>query len=262
MPTTGDAQLVKFLRDLVRIDSTPGREEQVVRRIVEEMCRLGYDAAGVDASGNAVGRVGAGSPVVLVDCHVDTIPLHSPELWRHPPLAAEVAGGRIYGLGVCDMKASAAAAVYGVARLLRRRKRLVGTVWVVCSIAEEMMEGAALAATFDSCGPDMAVIGEPSDLRLCIGQRGRAKLEVDVTGVASHAATPLSVSTRPSAWRSTSRRSRSSTIHVIRPWAPDPSPASTSARSPTRACPWCLAAAGRTSTPASGGARPRRRCWP
>jgi putative selenium metabolism hydrolase len=187
---TGDARLLEFLRDLVRTESTAGREERVVRRIAEEMWALGYDSAEVDAAGNAVGRIGSGSPAVLVDCHVDTIPLHGADSWRHPPLAAEVAGGRLYGLGACDMKASAAAAVYGIARLVPRRERLAGTVWVVCSIAEEMMEGAALAATFDRCGPDLAIVGEPSDLRLCVGQRGRAKLEVDVTGVPCHAAHP------------------------------------------------------------------------
>ncbi len=185
-----DSHLLDFLRGLVQLESTPGREERVVRRVVEEMRALGYDTAEVDAAGNAVGRAGEGSPVVLIDCHIDTIPLHSVEAWRHPPLAAEVAEGRLYGLGVCDMKASAAASVYGVARLLAAHGRLRGTVWVVCSIAEEMMEGAALAPTFDRCRPDVVLIGEPTDLRLCIGQRGRAKLEVDVTGVACHAGHP------------------------------------------------------------------------
>lgn len=189
----GDPRVLEFLRDLVRTESTPGREEVVVHRVVREMRALGYDQADVDASGNAVGRVGSGSPVLLIDCHVDTIPLHDREAWSHGPLDADVADGRVYGLGVCDMKASAAAAVHGVAGLARRGgqdKPASGTVWVVCSIAEEMMEGAALAGTLDRCRPDLVVIGEPSDLRLCIGQRGRAKIEVDVTGVACHAGHP------------------------------------------------------------------------
>ena len=184
-----DPRLLEFLRDLVRIESTPGREERIVHRVVGEMDRLGFEEAVVDGAGNAVGRVGQGAPTVLIDCHLDTIPLHSPGRWRHDPLAADLAGGRLYGLGVCDMKASAAASVYGVARLAAAGT-VRGTVYVVGSIAEEMMEGAALAATFDRCAPDVAVIGEPSDLRLCVGQRGRAKLEVDVTGEACHAGHP------------------------------------------------------------------------
>jgi putative selenium metabolism hydrolase len=188
-PLTADEPLLEFLRDIVRIESTPGREERVVQRIVEEMRRLGYADAQVDDAGNAVGRLGQGSPRVLIDCHVDTIPMHSTGRWRHDPLGAELDAGRLYGLGVCDMKASAAAAIYGVARMFAANPP-DGAVFVVSSIAEEMMEGAALASTFDRCSPDVAIIGEPSDLRLCIGQRGRAKLEVDVVGEASHAGHP------------------------------------------------------------------------
>src|SRR5438270_6660861 len=186
----GDERLLSFLRDIVRIDSTPGREERVVSRIADEMKALGFDEAAVDDAGNAVGRFGHGSPIVLTDCHVDTIPLHSEGRWTHDPLAADVEGGRLYGLGSCDMKASAAAVIYGVARLFRSRRAPAGTVYVVSSIAEEMMEGAALAPTFDRCRPDLVLIGEPTDLRLAIGQRGRAKIEVDITGIASHAGHP------------------------------------------------------------------------
>jgi putative selenium metabolism hydrolase len=180
---------LEFLQEIVRLESTPGREEAVVARIVDEMRRLGYDAAYVDEAGNAVGRVGHGSPVLLIDSHVDTIPMHSPGHWTRDPLAGAIADGRIWGLGTCDMKGSAAASVYGVAQLATSGA-LTGTVYVVCSIAEEMMEGAALRTTVEACEPDVVVIGEPTDLRVCNGQRGRAKIEADVQGRACHAGHP------------------------------------------------------------------------
>lgn len=183
----GDEHLLAFLRELVQIDSTPGHEKAIVSRIADELNRLGYDRVEVDEAGNAVGRIGEGGPTVLIDCHIDTIPNHSPGRWTHDPFGADVEDGRVFGLGVCDMKASAAAAIYGVARLARTG-RSPGTVYVVSSVAEEMMEGAALASTFDRCRPDAVIIGEPSELKLCTGQRGRAKLEVVVTGEACHAA--------------------------------------------------------------------------
>jgi putative selenium metabolism hydrolase len=186
---TDDAALVTFLQEIVRIDSTPGHEGAITERIVDEMKHLGFDEAGVDVAGNAVGRIGSRKPVVLVDSHVDTIPLHEVDRWKHAPLAAEIADGRMYGLGTCDMKASAAASVYAAARL-KREGSPRGTLFISCSIAEEMMEGAALAATVDRCEPDVAVIGEPTDLRLAVGQRGRAKLEVIVTGRPAHAGHP------------------------------------------------------------------------
>ena len=178
-----------FLRDIVRLQSTPGQEAQVVHRVVAEMHRLGYEEAFVDDAGNAVGRVGRGGPVLLIDSHIDTIPMHSPGRWTHDPLSADIEDGRIWGLGTCDMKGSAAASVYGVAELAAAGS-LTGTVYVVCSIAEEMMEGATLRTTVEACAPDVVVIGEPTDLRVCNGQRGRAKIEVDVTGRACHAGHP------------------------------------------------------------------------
>lgn len=180
---------LEFLRELVRLESTPGKEERAVRRAVEEMRRLGFDEAFVDDAGNAVGRCGSGAPVVLIDCHVDTIPLHGDGRWTHDPLAADVADGRVWGLGTCDMKGSAAAAVHGVAELAAAGG-LSGTVYVVCSIAEEMLEGAALRTAVEACAPDVVIIGEPTDLRICTGQRGRATIEVAVEGRGCHAAHP------------------------------------------------------------------------
>jgi putative selenium metabolism hydrolase len=185
----GPVGAIAFLQEIVRLESTPGREEAVVARIVDEMHRLGYEEAYVDGAGNAVGRVGRGSPVLLIDSHIDTIPMHSPGQWTRDPLAATIADGRIWGLGTCDMKGSAAASVYGVAQLAASGG-LTGTVFVVCSIAEEMMEGAALRTTVEACEPDVVVIGEPTDLRVCNGQRGRAKIEADVQGRACHAGHP------------------------------------------------------------------------
>jgi acetylornithine deacetylase/succinyl-diaminopimelate desuccinylase-like protein len=49
------------------------------------------------------------------------------------------------------------------------------------------MEGGALAEPIAALEPDAFVTSEPNDTRLCIGQRGRAKVEVQVTGRACHA---------------------------------------------------------------------------
>ena len=60
-----------------------------MRRIANEMKSLGYEGARVDDAGNAVGHFGEGSPVILTDCHVDTIPDHGKGLWHHEPFAAD-----------------------------------------------------------------------------------------------------------------------------------------------------------------------------
>lgn len=178
-----------YLGRLIATDSTPGNEGRIARLACREMADLGFHSVHLDAAGNAVGMLGSGFPTVLVDCHLDTVPLHSVAAWDHDPFAAEVGGGRIYGLGAADMKGSVAAATYGLSRL-RNRPAGTGTVVLVCSIAEETMEGAALRGTVERTAPEVVVIGEPSGLAVRRGQRGRGKLALSVTGRGAHVANP------------------------------------------------------------------------
>src|SRR3954447_15691583 len=84
------AGVLGFLRDMVRLQSTPGEEAQVVGRVVAEMHRLGYEDAHGDDAGKPGGRVGQGSPVLLIDSQIDTTPMHSPGKWTHDPLSADI----------------------------------------------------------------------------------------------------------------------------------------------------------------------------
>jgi acetylornithine deacetylase/succinyl-diaminopimelate desuccinylase-like protein len=148
---------------------------------------LGFDEVEIDAAGNAIGIIGSGDgPRLLIDGHIDTIPLHSVERWTVDPFGGEIRDGRLFGLGICDQKASIAAAAHGVAAA-RHAGRLAGSVAVVASVCEEAMEGQALAEAISWFEPSVVITSEPNDTRLGIGQRGRAKIEVTVTGRACHA---------------------------------------------------------------------------
>jgi putative selenium metabolism hydrolase len=180
-----DAALVDLATALARTPSVSGTEGAAVSLVTSAMARAGFDTVEVDASGNAVGIVGpTGGATVMIDGHIDSIPLHSAERWAVDPFGGEVRGGNLYGLGICDQKASIAAAVWGVAAAA---SRLQHRVVVVASVCEEEMEGGALAEPIAALTPDAFVTSEPNDTRLCIGQRGRAKVEVRVTGRACHA---------------------------------------------------------------------------
>ena len=51
------ADLLAFARDLVRIKSYSGQEEQVARFIASKMESLGYDEVRIDHIGNVFGRI-------------------------------------------------------------------------------------------------------------------------------------------------------------------------------------------------------------
>jgi putative selenium metabolism hydrolase len=170
--------------------SVSGDEERAVRLVARAMEEAGFDDVRIDAAGNAIGVAGDGDgPRVLIDGHIDSIPLHSVEAWSVDPFGGEVRDGRLYGLGICDQKASIAAALHGVASA-RAAGAIHGRVAVVASVCEEAMEGQGVAPAVEWFEPDVAITSEPNDTRLCIGQRGRAKVEVVVDGRACHAGHP------------------------------------------------------------------------
>ncbi|HEY1444212.1 MAG TPA: M20/M25/M40 family metallo-hydrolase [Acidimicrobiales bacterium] len=180
-----DAALVELATDLARTASVSGTEGAAVSLVTEAMTHAGFESVEIDASGNAVGALGPhDGATIMIDGHIDSIPLHSADRWTVDPFGGEVRDGNLYGLGICDQKASIAAAVWGVAAAVAQ---LSARVVVVASVCEEKMEGGALTEPIAALRPDAFVTSEPNDTRLCIGQRGRAKVEVLVTGRACHA---------------------------------------------------------------------------
>jgi putative selenium metabolism hydrolase len=185
-----EESLIAFARTLARTPSVSGTEGPAVQLTAAELLRLGFDDVGIDGAGNCVGVIGS-SPEghrLLIDGHIDSIPLHSEDRWSVDPFGGQIREGRLYGLGICDQKGSIAAAAYGLAALFADPdRRPNGQVVLVASVNEEDIEGAALAQVVERFPPTWAITTEPSHTRLCIGQRGRAKVEVEVAGRACHA---------------------------------------------------------------------------
>jgi putative selenium metabolism hydrolase len=180
-----DGALIDLAVSLARTPSVSGQEEDAVKLAAAAMGAAGFDTVHIDGSGNAVGAIGpTDGATIMIDGHIDSIPLHSTSRWTVDPFGGEVRDGVLYGLGICDQKASIASAIWGVAAAA---PSLHQRVVVVASVCEEEMEGGALAEPISAMRPDFFVTSEPNDTRLCVGQRGRAKVEVQVTGRACHA---------------------------------------------------------------------------
>src|SRR2546426_10052413 len=128
-----------ILERLVRIPSPTGGEQAVA-----EACASLCSAAGLDvvleevASGrpNVLARwkVGRG-PRLLLTGHLDTVPVG--EGWSRDPFGAEVAGGRLYGRGACDMKGGLAAMLGAILDLRARGAKPAGDVVLAAVVGEE-----------------------------------------------------------------------------------------------------------------------------
>jgi putative selenium metabolism hydrolase len=185
--------LTRFVLDLVRTPSPSCHEGAVARRLAGEMRKVGLQAVHADRAGNVVGRLGSGrSPVLVFNGHMDQVGAGDLATWRRDPFGASLEDGIVYGRGACDMKGSLAALVYG-AKLLRDSHLLRrGTLYVVGVVQEETCEGLGMRLLIEEEGlkPDFVVLGEPSNLAVALGQRGRVEMRVTTRGRASHGSAP------------------------------------------------------------------------
>ncbi|HSF83015.1 MAG TPA: YgeY family selenium metabolism-linked hydrolase [Anaerolineales bacterium] len=183
-------KLIDLTQKLVQLSSEPGQERQVSELLLREMPELGFDHIWTDQNGTAVGIIEGNQPgpTLLLDGHIDTVGIAPGLPWEHPPFAGKIEGGRLYGRGATDMKGPLAAMILAAASVDRSLIR--GKIVVSASVMEEVLEGAALQAVIESTKPDLVVIGEPSNLRLVHGGRGRAEIRLEAIGRPSHSSAP------------------------------------------------------------------------
>jgi acetylornithine deacetylase/succinyl-diaminopimelate desuccinylase-like protein len=127
--------LLGFLRDLIRIPSVnppspPGPELDAARRIADELRAAGLAPEVLEpypGRGTVIARLrgdGTGGDPLLLLAHHDVVPADGAG-WTHPPFAADIADGYLWGRGAVDMKSMVAMEVM-VLVLLADRARATG----------------------------------------------------------------------------------------------------------------------------------------
>jgi putative selenium metabolism hydrolase len=188
-----ERDLVGFLQDLVRIPSLSTQEGPIAARLAEEMQRVGFGDVYTDPMGNVIGRMGSGpGPVLLYNGHMDVVNIGDPSAWRRDPFGAEIENGVLFGRGAADMKGGLAAMVYGAKALVDAGVPLAGTLCLTGVVQEEPSEGMAMGVVVEEDGlrPDFVVLGEPTNLEVSRGQRGRMEMKVTMRGRSCHASAP------------------------------------------------------------------------
>ena len=185
-------ELNHLLQRLIRIRSYSGEEQELVESILDTMQYYGFDEQHSDGLGNAVGRIGDGPIKILYDAHIDTVHVTDEEGWPFPPFEGRIAGGSIYGRGAVDEKAAMAGFLLAGKWLAANRPEggFPFTLLIVGSVMEEDCDGYPLRhlIEIESVKPDYVVLGEPTDMRIYRGQRGRMELEILTTGKSAHGA--------------------------------------------------------------------------
>jgi succinyl-diaminopimelate desuccinylase len=203
-------EIVQFTADLVRIPTVnpPGEEYGACARFLgDALAGRGFDVEYIAAEGraehtarhpriNVVGsRRGGPGPVVHLNGHIDVVPAGGG--WTVDPFGGLIRDGKIFGRGVCDMKAGIAASVFAVEAIARAGVTLPGTIEISGTVDEES-GGFAGVAYLAEAGrikngrTDFVIIPEPLNVdRICVGHRGVYWFEVTARGRIGHGSMPF-----------------------------------------------------------------------
>ena len=205
--------LIGLIQALVRVPSLTGIEGAVQEVVAARMRADGLetevwepdpvalapyaDEVGAFAPGAFAGRpnvVGThrgsgadGGRSLILCAHVDTVETGDPDRWSHPPFAAEIADGRLYGRGACDMKAGLATHLIALAAVRAAGYTPRGDVIIQSVVSEEDGGAGALAAVLRGPRADAAIITEPTRLAVVPAQGGSLVFRLHVPGRSAHA---------------------------------------------------------------------------
>lgn len=190
-----DSDPIPILEDLVRIPS----HETVAELAGHLAGRLdGLRGAGVrvtvsDVPGapgqcNVRAVFGEGEPSLILNSHMDTVP-PGPG-WLTDPFVPTRSGDRVTALGAVDAKGCLAAmfvAFRSVATSLRPGAGRL--IFSAVALEETAGRGSEIEVT-EGPRAGAVVVGEPTDLDVCVAHKGILRLRVTVLGKAAHASEP------------------------------------------------------------------------
>lgn len=177
-------RLIDRLMAWMAIDSTTGREAAYLRTLETELRGRGFSVERQEVDGPERWNIVAtrtGQTEVLFCTHVDTVP---------PFIPPRIEGDVIRGRGACDTKgvlASMLAAWDGLASESPADADRVGFLLVVGEEVDHC--GAARAASLP-LRPRRIILGEPTEARMAVGQKGILKVRLHACGEAGHSAYP------------------------------------------------------------------------
>ena len=171
--------------NLALIDDLAGRLEHAGARV-----EVSHDPTGRKANLFATIGPEADGGIVLSG-HSDVVPVTGQD-WSSDPFAMDEREGRLYGLGTCDMKGFIAAAVAMAPHLagaVRDRPLHFALTYdeeIGCFGARALAEGLRARGL----RPSVAIVGEPTSMRIIEGHKGCYEYSTHFTGLEGHGSAP------------------------------------------------------------------------
>ena len=201
---------VQFLAELVRFPSLRGREAPLQDWFARQMAARGYavdrytladvpphpkmapmvecDPAG---SVQVVATYRAKNPTgrsLILQGHIDVVPEGPADMWTHPPYAAVIRDGWMYGRGAHDMKSGVACMVYAMDAIRDAGFEPAADVYVETVTEEESTGNGALSTLLRGYRADAALVPEPTGHTITRSQTGTIWFRLRVRGIPVHVA--------------------------------------------------------------------------
>ncbi|KGK01069.1 acetylornithine deacetylase [Thalassotalea sp. ND16A] len=137
---------------------------------------------------NLLAKIGEGTGGLLLSGHSDTVPFDE-KGWDSDPFTITDKADKFYGLGTCDMKGFFAFILQVCKNL--PVKQLKKPLYVLATADEETtMAGARFFIEQQLAKPDVAIIGEPTNLQPVIMHKGHMSHRISIKGKSGHSSLP------------------------------------------------------------------------
>ena len=192
---------VALTADLIRCPSVTPAEGGAITLLDALLGGAGFRTARVDRGGvaNLFARWGTTGPVLGFNGHTDVVPPGDVAAWTHPPFAAEIVDGTLYGRGAADMKSGVAAFVAAAVEFVATTPP-AGSVILTITGDEEGDATDGTRALLDWMADngermDHCLVGEPTcpavmGEMIKIGRRGSMTASLTAYGTQGHTAYP------------------------------------------------------------------------
>ena len=138
---------------------------------------------------NMLAKIGSGEGGLLLSGHSDTVPYDEGK-WQSDPFTVTEKDGKLHGLGTCDMKGFFAFILNALQDIPLHK--LEKPLYILATADEETsMAGARFFVEQQLIKPDVAIIGEPTELKPIYKHKGHMAHSINIEGKAGHSSDPV-----------------------------------------------------------------------
>jgi acetylornithine deacetylase/succinyl-diaminopimelate desuccinylase-like protein len=176
-----------LLHKLVKTESVSNHESDVADLIYDQLSSWGLHPRKMPVSNgryNIICEYGKNrGKTMMLNSHIDTVP-------SDPKNKFGISEGRFFGRGSSDAKGSVTSMMIAMKTLADADVEISGKLTLALVVGEEVSGDGTYALVTKNIVPDIAIVGEPTNLSICPTQSGYVSMRIKTESEATHGFTP------------------------------------------------------------------------